>query len=230
MAADITALHDALRAIVADDRDAAQDALDVAAVAAAIKPAAVFGLAGETSQRIERLAAASFRNGLITSYGRAWLVAGEGEGLPQWFTEALAEQRGRVPIVVIGARAPALRLTTAEEARLMGFPPCCTAAHARRTRDLHFHRARRIGEATNDDALRRRMTLAGVEFAARDAEERALLAHALDVSVAPFTALALCASCAGNDGSPGAQFSQRMGQLAAATGLAKLIDANTRAA
>jgi hypothetical protein len=217
--ADLFALHGALRAIIEVDRDAVQDALDIAAVAAAVKPAALFGLAGETPARIEALTRVALHAGLSVATGRAWVVAGETDGLPSWYAEAIDAQRSKIAITVIGAPAPCARLTSDDEAALLGYPRCCTAAQRARANLLHGLRARRIAALTDDDDARRRLALNGVEFLPRDDVDARELAQALDVTIAPFTAMALCGTCARDGASPGIAFSRRMAELASLTSL-----------
>lgn len=231
--ADTQALSAALAKLVEAEHaraEAAQDALDLLAVAAALKPAAVFGLGGEPSARIRALVAIAWDAGLTVSRGHAWLVEEELKGLEPWFVDALAEQRRAMPAVFIGAAAPPARLDVQAEAAMLGYPPCCAHAHARRANDLHHYRARRIAAMTEDAAMRRRLAGAGVEFAARDAREQRLLAEALDVTPVPFTAIVGCGECARQAHAPARRLSARLRDLARTADLESYLSDRVAAA
>jgi hypothetical protein len=231
--ADARALSAALARLIeaeASRGEAAQDALDLLAVAAGLRAMAVFGLSGEPAARVRSLSAIARDAGLTVSRGHGWLVEEELRGIDPWFVDALAAQRLAIQAVFIGAAAPPARLDAAAEAAMLGYPACCVLAHAGRRNQLHHYRARRIASLTEDDAMRRRLAGAGVEFSARDAREQRLLAEAVDVKLVPFTAIVACNVCARQPRSPARQFSARMRELARGRDLESHLSSHVAAA
>ncbi|MEZ5666827.1 MAG: hypothetical protein R3F55_05230 [Alphaproteobacteria bacterium] len=120
------------------DDDARREILDILAVAAALKPVAAIGFDTD-AERLDRYTGAAERCGLVVAPCRPWVSLGEFDRVPRWFVEAVLAARTRKRLVAISACPELLArlancrtatLDAAEEAGLLGYPPCCVADHA----------------------------------------------------------------------------------------------------
>ncbi len=133
---------------------AAQDGLDLLAVIAGLKPLCLAGRGGacdaEFRMALVETAAAS---SLPVLEAAPWEPQAAPGCLPDWYLAATARRRGTLRVVYFcrdaGVRdaAAALaaqgRVAAAEEAALLGYPPCCVAQHHRpgaRPRAAHCRR------------------------------------------------------------------------------------------
>ena len=201
--------------------------LDVAAVRAGIKQAALF----ESSEANESwwlgaqttLADMSLRVCLHPH----WVVAEEMVGLPAWYREQLIELRNATNIRIVqrvGAdtRLPPRKAT--DEAQLLGYPLCCVHEFYRRCRLMHLFMVKRICHfAGTDKTARRRYVAAEVMLNPSTAAERAAVRAATSVKLAPLTHVAMCRSCAETAKSPAKMHAQQYHDLARRTGLADLF-------
>jgi hypothetical protein len=199
-ASTIGPLDDLARAIPRTlDGEDWQDGLDLLALAAGLKPIAMFGRGGAVDPW--RTLAREF--GLATIETAPWEPECPAHLLPRWYLDATARRRARQKILVVArdyealARAQALsaqgRIGAAAEAALLGYPPCCVAAHHALALAQEREIAERVARSNPDDEGHRiRLVAAGAT------------PYAAPPPVTPsrWTSVNLCGACAGDDGSP----------------------------
>ncbi len=209
-------------------RTAEQEAIDFVAAMAGIKPVYVSGRGFDHDGWCAVVLDLAAANRLHVVPGPYWQAEPAASDLPEWFT---APSRTRIEggraHYVARARAVAEevkalaasggRPTVAQEARLLGFPRCCVAAHyeeaaafERATFDLMLRRA------GGDEAEMRRRIEGGESLLPQTGEEQAQIARAVNVRPAPYTSLNMCAACAADPGSPAARLSARYREMIAA--------------
>lgn len=202
---------------------AAQEAIDFVAMMAGLKPAYLTGRGFDHDGWRATVLDLAASNRLYVVAGPYW-EASPPSDLPAWFTETARKdlEAGRAHYVAKG-RATADELKTLadtarpaieQEARLLGFPVCCVAAHYATA--AAFERATyeilsRRGDG--DEAAMRGMLESGEALRPETEDERALLATAVNVQPARYTSLNMCESCAADPGSPGARLSASYGEL-----------------
>ncbi len=193
---------------------AGQEALDFVAMAAGIKPVYVTGRGFDEPGWCETVGAVARTGGFHTATGPYLHAAPADESLPDWFTAPTRERlaAGRALYVVKSRRVAAelapladgVQPDIAREARLLGFPECCVAAHYATASALERQRFDSIERRANgDEAEMRRLAATGEPVPPETDEERARLAEALQVRPAPNTSLNMCAACAADLQSPG---------------------------
>ncbi len=209
----------------------AQEALDFLAVAAGLKPVFVAGRGAGDSGWRDAVGNIAASEGLAVSRGPLWEATPwtppeARNGIPEWYREGCARQLARRDALYICGSGPdadavstvntaAGRLTIDDEARLLGYPECCVAAHYERA--ICYHRAtmsmlRRLG--ANDETRMRALFEGGANMAPATQEELDDLDAAFDIRPAPFGSWNMCAKCADDPGSPSARLSARYRKLA----------------
>ncbi|HUK59902.1 MAG TPA: hypothetical protein VLV50_11795 [Stellaceae bacterium] len=188
-----------------------QEGLDLLAMAAGLKPVAMFGRGGAVEPW--RALAREFALPMIET--APWEPAALGGSLPRWYLDATATRRARQRILVVArprdalARAEALvaqgRVEAAAEAGLLGFPPCCVAAHHAAALAYEREIAERITRANpGDEARMARLVEAGaVPYVEPPA-----------ISPSRWTSVNLCDTCVASDDSPARRLEQAYRALA----------------
>ena len=217
----------------AGSAEIAQEKLDFLAMMAGLKPVFVTGRGVEAAGWPQAVGALAADEGLTAIEGPLWDATpwqsrSGGIALPEWYAEQCrSELAGHTAIAICRTKSIAAdiesvkkargRLSMAEEARLLGYPPCCVAAHYERA--LRYHRAtlsmlRRLG---GDDPVRMQELLAGgANMAPATDDEIADLDAAFAIDAAPFGSWNRCAPCAAADSTPSSALSARYRKLALA--------------
>ena len=202
----------------------AQEALDAIAVAAGLKPAAIFGCGYRDDALMAVVSAVPVGCGLSIGERRGWAVEA---GLPAWYAGPLREAVTAERLLVVGAAAgdQGWRQLMGEnpdldaEARGLGYPSCCVAEFHRRRLDYHLITVGMLTrQAAGDEGLMGRLARARVRPTPRgEAEVRALL-QATRTVFAPFTSIAMCAACEQAPDSPARRIGTAFQRLAASVG------------
>ena len=199
---------------------ASQETLDFLAMAAGIKPVYMAGRGFDDPAWCAAVRAAARTAGFHVRDGPHWRVGVGGDGPPSWFRDAFRAplDAGR-SVWVTRARRLAAELDAVSaaggradvdlEARLLGFPRCCVAAH--RAGAAAFERAvfEMLGARAGGDEAEMRRLAADRAFAPETDEERGRLAEAAALRPAPWASFNMCEACAGDPDSPGGRLSAR---------------------
>ncbi len=198
----LTRLADSLDP-AADAAVIAQESLDFLAMVGGLKPVYLLGRGFDRPQWVAGVLGIARELGLAAIEGRLWDAAPLGTEFPDWYRRHTGAELARHTAHYLCGPAAVARkvrriaatgsLTVAREARLLGYPECCVAAHYRRT--LAFHRA----------------TLAVL---ARAAGGQAALDAAGAVTPCPFTSLNMCDPCAASAHGPAAELALAYARLA----------------
>ena len=204
---------------------AGQEALDVVALLAGLKPVYVLGRGfADPGWRDHVLGlAAAWR--LHVREGPYWVAAPPPADLPGWFAEIADARlragrahylaRTRAAAAAVAAACASGRPSIAEEARLLGFPECCVADHyAGAAAYLRASFAILRLRTGGDEAEMRRLAAGDAPLALETEDERALLAAAATVRPARHTSLNMCAGCAATEASPARLLAARYAALA----------------
>lgn len=217
----VNSLTAALRALPPEiQADAARDVLDAVAVLAGAKPLALLGCGYAAPP--EFLADIAALPGVRSVRAPLWRITGTGDDLPGWYVEALDAARRRVSSPFVAATTPDIpdELGVEEEARLLGYPLCCTRAfYVRRAQYDSLYVAALARQADGDVARMTRLAAAQIVLAPRDAAEAARFAAATRAVFAPLTSIAMCAPCERDPDSEARAISRRYAAMAAAQGL-----------
>jgi hypothetical protein len=222
----------ALASVPDDGRRAAwQDGLDLVAVLDGLKPICIVGhdTADEAWSTAVRSIAA--RSGLATLDAAAWDCEDGNGSLPGWYVAASEQRRKRRPLLYLGGgdalrEAAALsskgRVAPAEEALVLGYPPCCAVAHHRRTLALEQLVAE-LAERSADGDVRRmtRMIETGAAPLPRTDEDWWRYQLATNCDFAPYTSIAMCGACATDQNGQAQDLSRRYRALARRVGYAE---------
>jgi hypothetical protein len=221
------ALAAALSAAVAGaPPEARREALDILAVAAGLKPAAVIGYGGGPSALLAAVEEVAARFGLVARRCTAWTTRGELDAVPAWFATAVVAARRRTRLLAVSLlpdRLHALNghgaapLAPFTESALLGYPTCCTADHAEWRAAMHRELAKGIMTAAGADEQRaRRLAAAGwVPVPAPGSTLAALLRRA----AADHTAIVMCPDCFAFPSSAARRISAAFAELARRYGL-----------
>ena len=225
------ALHGlTLRAVPGPEQaHAAQEALDVVAALAGLKPLALLGQGVDWPGWRDGVAEIAADCGATAATGGAWIVPGDVHGVPDWYAEPLLEaRRGQRTLLVHWdteldlpqpGRDGLARISQAAEARLLGYPTCCVADHHARQRACHRLRTDLIHrQAGGDEAQMRRLAKAEVVLRPHTAEDWARWRTAARCVPAPFTSVNMCQACAADAASPARTLSLEYRRLAQETG------------
>lgn len=200
---------DAARAAFPDPADrieAAQEALDFLAMAVGLKPVLLLGRGLDATPWLRAVLQLAIDRGFHVVEGPCWEAEIALEGLPGWYAERTAAAiSGMRAHYVCKARATARAVAAAcrggaptvdEEARLLGYPPCCVAAHYRRARAWHgAWLAMLTRVAGGDEAAMRRLFDDNVRLEPDTDDESGALEAATTFRRAPFTSVNMCADC-----------------------------------
>jgi hypothetical protein len=206
---------------------AAQEALDFLALLAGMKPVYVGGRGFGDPRWIAGVCELAVVNRLHHVEGPAWQSDEPLRGLPEWY---VAEGRAtllkarvtylcktRATQAAVQAACSTGAPTIAEEARLLGFPECCVAAHHARLRVFHDMTLAILERRSNGDIAKMQELLnADAPLEPQTEDERAWLESATALVSAPFTSLNMCEACARSPTSPAMKLAKRYGDLAAA--------------
>lgn len=208
---------------------AAQEALDVVAAMAGLKPLALLGQGVDWPGWRDHVVEIATDFGGTATAGHAWVVPGDVHGLPDWYTEPLlAARRAQSTLLVHWSKDFALpepgrdglaRITEAAEARLLGYPPCCVADHHASQRTYHrlmtdlIHR-----QAGGGDVQMRRLAESEVVLCPHAPEDRARWRTAMRCHPTPHTSVNMCPACAADPASPARTMSHGYRRLARETG------------
>jgi hypothetical protein len=204
-----------------------QDGLDLLAVIAGLKPLCLIGrglAAPAWRAALTEIAAAS---GLALLDGATWDPWAAPGLLPDWYLAATARRRAAREVLyicadaAIGERAAALcaqgRVAAADEAALLGYPPCCVAQHHRHALDLECLIAAGTERIAQGDRGRMaHLVEAGVEPMPATEAEWQRRADLTAIAPASDTSVNMCGACAGDRGSAAALLTRRYRALAAA--------------
>lgn len=220
----------ALRSLLArveNDRRATawQDGLDLLAVLAGLKPVCVIGRWGNEAWA-EALRAAADRADLPRIDSAPWEPEPPDEQLPRWYLAATARRRANRHVLYIfgdgaAARDAATlsakgRVGAAEEAALLGYPPCCVAAQHSRTLDLEKLVAEIAERVAKGDSERMtHMIEAGAMPLPISRQDWDRYSAAVAIAPAASTSVNMCSGCVADRESPAQALSRRYRALAA---------------
>lgn len=208
-----------------DARAAGQDMLDVLAVLDGLKPVLLAGRGAGDERWTAGLLGVAQSFGLAVVEGAYWNarpptdapgwyadhVAGEMAAGRAWYVTASDQTADELRALCAAGRSP----DVATEARLLGYPECCVAAHYNRAEAWHRLTlavlARRAG---GDEAAMRALLAEGTAIEPETAEEEALHAMATGFAPCPFTSWNVCPACAADADSVSARLSARYRALA----------------
>ncbi|MBM3488113.1 MAG: hypothetical protein FJX67_16010 [Alphaproteobacteria bacterium] len=208
----------------ADAREATQERLDFLALLAGIKPVYLLGRGYGHGPWREAVLATARDLGLHVVAGPFWTAAASEGAWPDWYADHVrAETAGGRAWYIARARAVADevaaigatgRPTIEQEARLLGYPPCCVRAHYARARAFHdLWLAMLAREAGGEPARMQAILAEGRWIEPATEAERAALDRALALEAAPFTPVDMCASCVADAASPALRLSARYAAL-----------------
>ncbi len=187
---------------------------------AGLKPVVMLGRGFDDPHWIEGALRIAAELELHIVEGPYWDAVPAPRGLPEWYAEhTRAAVAGFRAHYVCKARATADEVaalcrtgtpTVEDEARLLGYPPCCVAAHyahGRAWRIAWLSILERV--AGGEEAEMRRLLAAGAPLAPATDDERVRLEAAMAVRTAPFTSVNMCAPCAASTDGPARLMSRR---------------------
>jgi hypothetical protein len=201
----------------------AQESLDFLATVAGLKPVCLLGRGFGDAARVAAMCKLARDIGLRVVDGPYWNTAPPGQDFPTWYADHCRDElAGLTARYICAGPAVAAEVrracdaggpAVADEARLLGYPECCVAAHYRRT--WAFHRAtlamlRRT--AAGDEGGMHRLLAAAAPLYPETAAERAGLDAA--ITPCPFTSFNMCVACCADGGGPAAAISLEYARLA----------------
>jgi hypothetical protein len=221
------ALRPALARVEGDLRPAAwQDGLDLLAVIAGLKPVCAIGRGAQYDAWVATLSTVAKDAGLPATEAAPWDPEAADVRLPDWYLTATARRRESHHVLYIGrdgaAAREVARLSTkgrvdvAEEAALLGYPPCCVAEQHSRTLDLERLVAEMTERVAQGDRERMiRMIAAGAAPLPLTRQDWERYSAAVATRPAASTSVNMCGACAADRDSPAQMLSRRYGALAA---------------
>lgn len=206
-----------------------QDGLDLLAVLAGMKPLCLVGRGLDDRAWTAALRRLAGGLGLPVSEGPPWEPAAPPGLLPDWYLAATARRRARQRVLYIcggeetrtavGALCRRGRVAAADEARLLGYPPCCVAQHHRQALLCERLAVDLAVRVAGTDAVRlARLAETGALPLPSSREDRERHAAATAILPSPYTSVNACSACAADGGSPAAALSRRYRALAAGIG------------
>ena len=204
-----------------------QEMLDFLAMLDGLKPVLLVGRGLDDERWVAGvLGVARSLNLAIVETGY-WSARPPPAGVPHWYAEHVAARlaAGRAwAVTPSDGTAAELRALAAgdgpnmaAEARLLGYPHCCVAAHYDRADAWHRLTFAVLGRRAGGDAPRMRAQLeTGAAIAPETAAEKALYAEATGFKTLPFTSWNMCAACAADPDGPSARLAARYRALAKA--------------
>ena len=221
------ALRSALARVDDDFRATAwQDGLDLLAVAAGLKRVCVIGRGARNQAWVAALRTVADHARLPMIEAAAWDPEPTDGQLPQWYLAATAQRRANRNALYIvcdeptarnvGELATKGRVGAAEEAALLGYPPCCVAEQHARTLALEDLVAEMTERVAQSDAGRMmRMIEAGAAPLPVTRQDWDRYSAATAITPAAGTSVNMCSACAANDDSPAHALSRRYRTLSA---------------
>jgi hypothetical protein len=203
----------------------AQEVLDLLAVAAGVKPVCLLGRGFDDPAWVAGAVMVADEMKLRVIQGPFWDAPEAMEGLPDWYVALVrADLAPFRAFYVARTAAVAEKLTAAcetgfptaaEEAALLGYPPCCVAAHQARNRTFHEAMLSILARQAGDDPdAQAKLMASGDPLLPETEAEQAAFLGGMQVTPGPFTSVNLCESCAADRDSPGAKMSQQYAALA----------------
>ena len=210
-----------------DRATAAQEALDILAMMAGLKPVSMLGRGFANTGWIKGALQVAVDQKLHIVEGPYWNAVPAPEGLPEWYLDhTRAAFEGFRAHYVCKARATAEEVaevcrtgapSIADEARLLGYPECCVEAQYARNRDYHLAWLSILERAAHGDEGEMQRRLAdGAPLTPENDDERSRLEAAMKVRTAPFTSVNMCEACASSRDSAALRLSRRYGEFARA--------------
>jgi len=195
----------------------AQEALDFLAVIAGMKPVYVLGRPplDEAWDAAVLGAARALRLHIVEA--PYWQAADTLAGFPAWFRESVQDKLADMTAIYISKSPIVAPRSFAEEARLLGFPECCVAAHYEREQAFNAAWLEDLRIAAHGDEAEMRRLLEddeGLDFDDLPEETLARYAAAADFEPAPFTSINMCADCRAKQDSPAREIGARYAALA----------------
>ncbi|MDA1324648.1 MAG: hypothetical protein O3C34_07870 [Proteobacteria bacterium] len=233
---DIGRLYEALKVLEATlagtvDRDElAQEILDFLAMAAGLKPVFVLGRGLDSQRWVDGAAGLAEEFGFYVVRGILW-DATPFDKFPRWYRDYTVERFAALRAVYVCSSAETAeeiesineaggRLSMSAEARLLGYPECCVAAHhvsAGRYHQAILSIVKRL--AGGDRARMQALLRSDVPLFPKTARESANMEDMFLLDPAPFGSWNQCRSCAEDDHSPSAKLSEKYRALAETTDL-----------
>jgi hypothetical protein len=203
---------------------AAQEALDFLAMMAGVKPVYLYRGPEEPAWTgaVREVAA---EQGFRVVVGGYWDARVSLAGLPDWYVRAMRESmavgaalyvtRTRANAEAVEAVCETLAPSVEEEARLLGYPPCCVAGHYERARSYHQLMIRAATRAAEGDEARCYEMIAAQAPPELIDDEQADLSRVMDMVPLPYTSVIMCRDCVDlKAASPAARLSRRYADLA----------------
>ncbi len=195
------------------DAAAAQDGLDLLAVAAGLKPVCLLGRGDVDAGWLETARAIAADLGLMAHDGVGWLPEAPIDALPTWYRDATAAHLARAAVVYlyaepghgarIGAIEPGARVAATDEAALLGYPLCCVAQDHAQTLALEQLTIAMLARLAGEDIERlKRLVAAGVTPTPREPDEWRRFRDVTAIDPEPFTSINRCVECARDADSP----------------------------
>lgn len=207
----------AVEARIAGDFDpveTGQEMLDLLATMAGFKPVFLHGRGLYDPAWMDGVVEVARGLGLRVIQGPCWNSLPPGEAYPAWYVDCVeAEMAPHRPYYICRSMAALEavqaacdaggRLSIAEEARLLGYPECCVAAHHAQAAIFHRLVVKWVTEdAEGDEAKMRALYGTEIDLAPRNEAERLLLDEAYDIVPCPFGSWNACPSCQTDEDSP----------------------------
>ncbi len=213
----------------------AQEALDLVAVVAGLKPVAWLGCGTDDADWLPGVERVLAEFDVSVTPGTGWIVATEIDGLPDWYVEPmmrthrasrtlLVHRCDAVPEMPVMSDDDVSWATAEQEARWLGYPVCCVQDHHRRRRRFHRLTIDLIRHfAGPEEADMRRFAASEVVLRPNTAGEISQWREATRCVPAPYTSVNMCLDCEMDTASPARQLSQSYGRLADDAGLGHLF-------
>lgn len=211
-----------------DRGEAAQEALDFLAMLTGLKTVFLLGRGVSDPPWIRGVLQIAVDQGLYVVEGPYWDAGAADADLPGWFRDhgaaAFRELRAHY-ICRARARADEVEAicaaagqpTVIQEAKLLGYPECCVAAHYRRNLAYQKLWLEMLSDQSGGDEVEMRRKLTGsVPLDPASDDLRGRLEAAMRVHPTPFTSINMCDSCRDDGGSPARRLSARYRALAGA--------------
>lgn len=190
---------------------APQEMLDYLAMLAGLKLVCLVGRGFDDPDWVAGVERLAREMRLQVVNGLEWDAEPEHAGLPDWYSDvAPTDPSPRQVVYICKSQAVARevravcdmgKIAMEDEARLLGYPPCCVRDHYRRNRMfdealmLMFQRI-----SGGDEEEMKRIVREDVGVSPETEWEKSLLAEATVHRPAPFTSVNMCASCSYGSG------------------------------
>lgn len=210
----------------------AQDLLDVLAVEAGLKPAAIIGFGYPIDDAVDKIIAQTEARGMATGLSHPWRATCDAEDLPSWYADTLARLYASTPIHIVAA-TPAIQdalvkrnppLSAQQESTILGYPICCVTEYHRRRHTYHVLTLGMLARQVdgNEDRMKR-LVQSGVQMSPKGETETTALLQATRTVFAPCTSISMCDACSVDTNSPAMRLSTRFRVLAKESGLSPYL-------